>query len=344
MDIPKFVRFLKAVRRSSPIASEVELVESRLDNLGSVDDTPNAADHSETVRGYYNLQNEFMTASWDESIHFAPLKSGLSVHEAIIQHQRMMIDKLQLQAGMKVIDVGCGIGGPMRKFAQETQVNIVGINVSDVQLRVAKRMNEEAGLGHLLECVQCDFMDMSSFEDGMFDRAYAIESTCHAGDKEKAFKEIFRVLKPGGLLFGQEMCMTDKFDPNDAEHMDVKRALMRGIALYDIATMSGVAQTLEKVGFQMDEARDNSVQNGSSVPWYLPLTFANPNSGITFWRMPAAQKIWSGLASLAGVFKAVPNSSAKVMGMMATTAQAYVNGGRMGLFTPLYNFLARKPS
>ena len=58
-------------------------------------------------------------------------------------------------------------------------------------------------------------MNMDAIADDTFDRGYAIESTCHAPDKAGAFAEIYRVLKPGALFWGQEMCMTDKFDPGD---------------------------------------------------------------------------------------------------------------------------------
>ena len=83
--------------------------------------------------------------------------------------------------------------------------------------------------------------------------AYAIESTCHAPDKQSAFEEIFRVLKPGALFWGQEMCLTDKFDPNDSRHRDIKRDLQRGIALKDIATFGEVNQALEAAGFHIVE-------------------------------------------------------------------------------------------
>ena len=98
-------------------------------------------------------------------------------------------------------------------------------------------------------------MDMGAIADDTFDRGYAIESTCHAPDKVGAFSEIYRVLKPGALFWGQEMCLTDKFDPSDNRHLAIKKDLMHGIALKDIATMGEVTRALEAAGFQVIEAK-----------------------------------------------------------------------------------------
>ena len=73
--------------------------------------------------------------------------------------------------------------------------------------------------------MQEDFCNMS-LADGSFDRAYAIEATCHAGDVSKCFSEIYRVLKPGGIFAFYEWCMTESFDPTNKEHVQIKHDIM----------------------------------------------------------------------------------------------------------------------
>ena len=68
-------------------------------------------DHAETVNDYYDLCSEFMQFGWNESLHFAPLTPGETLEESIVRHQRLMIDKLELREGMRIVDVGCGVGG-----------------------------------------------------------------------------------------------------------------------------------------------------------------------------------------------------------------------------------------
>ena len=243
-----------------------------------------------------------------------------------------------------VVDVGCGIGGPMRRVIREAGVRVTGVNSNEGQLAKARALNAEAGVDHMARYAACSFMDMGIFEDGRFDRAYAIESTCHAPDKEGAFAEIHRVLKPGALFWGQEMCLTEQFDPGDSRHIAIKQDLMRGIALKDIATMDEVDRALARAGFEIIEGMDRgSKENGSTTPWYQPMETRRGMLGSALFRNPLGRKAFLGAAKLAEGLRVFPKGSADVVSLLDRTANAYVAGGRAGIFTPLYCFLARKP-
>ena len=345
MQIRKLSRGLKAAYRESDVRSRVKQLDGWTDRASAEDADSTGYDHAETVREYYNLCSEFMVFGWSESLHFAPLSHRESLEESQIRHQRLMIDKLELSEGMTVVDVGCGIGGPMRRVIREAGVRVVGVNSSEVQLARARSLDAEAGIEHMVDYLACSFMEMDAIADATFDRGYAIESTCHAPDKEGAFAEIFRVLKPGALFWGQEMCMTDGFDPGDNRHQAIKRDLMHGIALKDIATTGEVVQALERVGFQVIEAKDRAIdESDSATPWYSPMAPA-PGKSLSgaLRRIPLGRKAMIGASRLAEAFRVFPRGSADVIALMDRTANAYVAGGKSGLFTPLFCFLARKP-
>ena len=345
MRLGKLSKGLKVAYGRSNVVSRVRHFDGWIDRASSDDVGVDGYDHAETVREYYDLCSEFMVFGWSESLHFTALAPGESLEESQIRHQRLMIAKLELQEGMKVVDVGCGIGGPMRNVVREAGVRVVGVNSSEIQLEKAKSLNAEAGLESKVDYVACSFMDMSCIEDCTFDRGYAIESTCHAPNKAGAFAEIYRVLKPGALFWGQEMCLTDKFDPDDAGHRAVKRDLMHGIALNEIATMDEVNWSLEAAGFKVEEGTDLAVEEGNlAVPWYLPMERRYGTLGTTLKRIPLGRKAFIGASRLAEVLGVFPKGSADVVRLMDLTADAYVAGGSAGIFTPLYCFLARKPS
>ena len=344
MQLRKLSKGLKAAYRDGGVPTRVRHFDQWLDRAHAQDDGPAGYNHAETVKEYYDLCSDFMVFGWAESLHFAPLSPRESLEDSQTRHQRLMIAKLELQEGMKVIDVGCGIGGPMRRVVREAGVRVVGVNNNEIQLNRAKSLNVEAGLDHMVDYLACSFMDMSAIAYDSFDRGYAIESTCHAPDKAGAFAEIFRVLKPGSLFWGQEMCMTDRFDPGDNRHMAIKKDLMRGIALKDIATMGEVDRALEAAGFEIIEAKDRAVdENSQTTPWYQPMEARGKTLGNALRRVPMGRKALTGVFKLAEALGMFPKGSADVVGLLDRTANAYVAGGRAGVFTPLYCFLARKP-
>ena len=344
MQFRQLSKGLKASYRGTAVHSRVKHFDEWMDRAHMEDANPAGYDHTETVKEYYDLCGEFMVFGWGESLHFAPLSPRESLEDSKVRHQRLMIAKLELRKGMTVIDVGCGIGGPMRTVIRDAGVRVVGVNSNEIQLKKAKSLNAEAGLDSMVDYLACSFMDMGAIADDTFDRGYAIESTCHAPDKAGAFAEIYRVLKPGALFWGQEMCMTDKFDPDDKRHRAIKKDLMRGIALKDIATMGEVNRALETAGFQVIEAKDRAVEeNGPTTLWYQPMETRGKRLGTALRRIPLGRKAFIAISSLLEVVGMFPKGSAKVVGLLDRTANAYVAGGRAGIFTPLYCFLARKP-
>ena len=343
MGLGRLSRGLRDAYRGSGVAGRVLHFEGWLDRAAPEAGGAGGYDHTETVKDYYDLCSGFMVWGWGESLHFAPLTPHESLEESKVRHQRGMISELELQPGMTVVDVGCGVGGPMRRVVREAGVRVVGININEIQLEEAKRLNAEAGLDHMVDFQTCSFMDMSAIEEATFDRGYAMESTCHAPDKQRSFAEIFRVLKPGALFWGQEMCLTDKFDPKDDRHRAIRQDLMRGIALKEIATFGEVNHALEAAGFRVMEGMDRDVQEGPSTPWYQPMESRHGTLGNALRRLPLGRKAVISGSKLAEVLRLLPKGSAEVVRLLDRTAEAYIAGGKAGIFTPLYCFLARKP-
>ncbi len=344
-DIRELSDGLKTAFAGSDVPSRVRDLEGWTGRASREDGADEGYDHARTVQEYYDLCTAFMVWGWGESLHFAPLSPGESLEDSKIRHQRLMISKLELRPGMTVVDVGCGIGGPMRRVAREAGVRVVGINASEVQCNKARRLNAAAGLDARTDLLRCSFMDMGEIAGRTFDRGYAIESTCHAADKAGAFAEIYRVLKPGALLWGQEMCMTELYDPGNGRHRAIERELRHGIALKDIATFGEVNRALETAGFEVVEGTDLAVHEGSAeTPWYQPMETQRGLPGSAFRRIPLGRKAlrWGiRIAEFLGMF---PKGSAEVVALLDRTANAYVAGGRTGIFTPLYCFVARRPA
>ena len=140
------------------------------------------------------------------------------------------------------------------------------------------------------------------------------------------------------------MCLTEKFDPSDDRHRTIKRDLMHGIALKDIATMGEVDRALEAAGFEIIEAKDRAVDEHSPVtPWYQPMETRRGLLSGGFRRIPMGRKAVKSGSRMAEFLGMFPKGSTEVVELLDRTANAYVAGGRAGIFTPLYCFVARRP-
>ena len=76
---------------------------------------------------------------------------------------------MNLQDNMKVLDVGCGVGGPAREIVKFAGVNVTGFNNNDYQIERATRYAEKEGLSHKLNFVKGDFMVRYLVQTGQLD-------------------------------------------------------------------------------------------------------------------------------------------------------------------------------
>jgi sterol 24-C-methyltransferase len=77
---------------------------------------------------------------------------------------------MSLKPGMRVLDVGCGVGGPAREIARFSDVNVVGLNNNDFQVARARKYTEKAGLQDQVSFVKGDFMKLAEqFGENSFD-------------------------------------------------------------------------------------------------------------------------------------------------------------------------------
>lgn len=104
---------------------------------------------------------------------------------------------LGLSAGMRVLDIGSGIGGPARYFAEAHGCRVTGIDLTPEFVQVAGALTRRCGLSDKVEFREASATGLM-FEDGVFDVATLIHVGMNIEDKEKVFAEARRVLRPGG--------------------------------------------------------------------------------------------------------------------------------------------------
>lgn len=293
------------------------------------------------VNQYYDLVTDFYEYGWGQSFHFAPRQLGESFSESILRHEHHLALRMNLQPGMRVLDVGCGVGGPMRNIARLSGAAITGVNNNTYQIARGREHNCAAGTGSGCDFLLADFMRLP-VADESYDAAYAIEATCHAPDRVGVFGEVLRAIKPGAVFAGYEWCLTDRYDPADPGHRAIKKGIEEGDGLPDLLPTGAIDQALRAAGFELLATGDLASTSHPRTPWYLPLTGREWSlSGLGRTRLGRFLTT-HGLGVLERL-RLAPQGVADLHRLLDATADWLVAGGQTGVFTPLYFFLARKP-
>ena len=293
------------------------------------------------INHYYDLVTDFYEEAWAKSFHFAPRYRGESFDASLARAEHFFALKLGLGPGMRVLDVGCGVGGPMRSIARFSGASVEGVNNNEYQLSKLERYNEDAGLADRCSAFKGDFMSLE-VPDHTYDAAYAFEAICHAPDKVAVLKEIHRVLKPGALFAAYEWCMTSEFDPSNLGHQRIKKGIEAGDGLPDLATIAQTLEALTSAGFEVIESHDAAATSDPETPWYLPLV-GEMNSLLALRRGRFGRLLADRLLGTLEVLRIVPRGSTQVSEMLSAAAEALIAGGELSIFTPNFFLLARRP-
>jgi len=299
------------------------------------------ANYTTLVNQYYDLATDFYEFGWGQSFHFAPRYEGEKFRESLERHERFLARKLRLAPGMEALDVGCGVGGPMRFIAKHSGAKVVGVNNNAYQIERGERHTKRAKLEAQCSFLKADFMQLP-VDDGRFDAVYTIEASCHAPDKTALFSELRRTMKPGALFGGYEWCLTDRYDADSAEHRRIKKDIEEGDGLPDIAYTWEVDEALKAAGFELVETRDLALTGDAATPWYLALT-GEERTLSALPRTPIGRVLTNAATRIMERIGLAPEGTSQVSDFLNAAADALVAGGERGIFTPMYFFLARNP-
>jgi sterol 24-C-methyltransferase len=299
-------------------------------------------EYADMVQRFYNLVTDFYTYAWGYSFHFAPRFKTESFQESIKRYEYYLSNQLGLSKNMKCLDVGCGVGGPMRNIANFSGANIDGVTINAYQAEIGRKKNKEMHLEEQCKLHEGDYQHLS-FLDNTFDAAFAIESTCHSPDKKQVFSEIFRVLKPGARFADYEWILTEKFDYENKNHVKIKKEIEIGNGIPDLTTKDEILGALEEVGFKIEKHFDANanLHAMNEIPWYHELNqeLVWDNFKTSF----VGRFMTSAALFVLEKSQVVPKGSTSVSMLLAKTATYLVKAGKEEIFTPSYFIVAVKP-
>lgn len=327
------IEVLRGVLTQHGRASEtVDTHQQRYRSRASSDDAAVAA-------RFYDLVTDFYEYGWGQSFHFAPRHEGEALAASLARLEHFVALRLGLRPGHRVLDAGCGIGGPMRSIARFSGASVEGVTVNAYQVERGQILNAETHLSERCRSVQGDFTKLAHAE-ASFDAAYSLEAICHVADRATVLRELRRVVKPGGLIAGTDWCLTDRFRAGDAEHERIRHEIEEGNGLARLMTIESFRAAFRDAGLELLESRDLAERAPREVPWYAPLEAG--------WRSPTELRRTRLGRRLTGVaVRAMertgiaPPGTVAVADLLNRAADGLIAAGEREIFTPLFFFCAR---
>lgn len=161
---------------------------------------------------HLNSQMAMHLGFWDKTTHNLP--------QALQKENEVLSQIVQVKKRDLVLDAGCGVGGSSIYLAKKYGCKVMGITLSQDQVEEAQENAAKNKVDHLTKFGVMDFT-ATHFKNEVFDVVWAIESVCHAGNKQKFIKEAFRILKKEGrLILADGFTVKNNFTQKEQELID----------------------------------------------------------------------------------------------------------------------------
>ena len=218
--------------------------------------------HEHNVQRFYDSATDCYQAIMGDHWHHGDpdaLAVGLGRHRSCQVILERVVTLTGLRRGGKAVDFGSGIGGPTLHMARFSGASFTGVNNNDRQNVLARKKAAEADLSDRVAFLTIDDLGYKSlpFEEASLDAVTFVESVCHLTDKAAFFREVRRVLKPGGRLGGIDWIQRPFGEhQRDDQIMRFMGPVNDLIAIPWHGTVEGYAGMMRDAGLDVFIARD----------------------------------------------------------------------------------------
>jgi phosphoethanolamine N-methyltransferase len=160
-------------------------------------------------------------------------------------------------SGKTVLDIGCGIAGPAMVIARElSAAKVVGIDIETYLIEKGRENVEAAGLEDRISLELVEVGPLP-FPEESFDIVFSKDSLIHVQDKSALYKDILRVLKPGGVFAASDWLRGENAD--ELAGYNEWRSL---------ATLDFTMQTVDETRAEMEAAGLKNTSTNNRGDWY----------------------------------------------------------------------------
>lgn len=278
---------------------------------------------------YYCVLNHLCALGQVEKMYIPP---AMDLSKSIIANQALfekrMCQDLNLGKESKVLDIGCGRGRVASHMASMSGARVTGVNIDDDQLNAARKFAAAKGFDKQCEFKKWDLNEIPfPFPDNHFDAIYHIQVFSLSKDLLKMFKELHRMMKPGGRFGCLDWVRLPKFNPKDPYHAELMKRIKPLIGAIGTPSIDEYAGFLKEAGFEV-LINENASIDGLQAPLI-------DQADVYFTRLTKLVRFFV-------KYKILPAHFNLLLDRLTKDGQAFVEADRQRLVTTSHYIVAQK--
>ena len=255
-----------------------------------------------------------------EKMYIANIDDTKSVKENQILYEKNLAKYLNVNNG-KILDIGCGCGRIASHISKLTNSQVYGLNIDKDQIKDAIEYNKNRE--NYLKFIIGDYNDSLPFQNNYFNAIYSVQSLTFCKNLDNLFKEVHRILKPGGIYSILEFLLLENFDENNKYHKKLIDSVLNvsaaGLAIHPIY----IEDSLKRNGFKIIKSEGYSTEK---MLIKENNTFNKINYNI----------------KLLNKLKLTPNYLPKMIDHLQVGINDWIEAEKLGLITNHYEIVSQK--